>query len=84
MSDEVQEFAGKLDTMFYEQRRDLHFAKQGVDPKNKGLCAAALPFREQSPEELAELKDKESHRSIAPSLQQPSEIQIVKLEADKK
>ena len=40
-SEQVQELAGKLDQMFLDQRRDLHYAKQGIDPRNDYAIALA-------------------------------------------
>ena len=43
----AEELAKNLPDMFLNQRRDLHYAMQGVDPKNQEQVARASPFRER-------------------------------------
>ena len=42
----AEDIAGTLDDMFLTQRRDLHYAMQGIDPKNEEQVARGEPFRE--------------------------------------
>ena len=45
-SETVEALAENLDDMWYKQRRDMHFARQGIDPKNEFLCQLAKPFKD--------------------------------------
>lgn len=40
----VMDLAGNLDDMFEGQRRDMHYAKMGVDPHNSNQVALAPPY----------------------------------------
>ena len=42
----AEDIAENLDDMFLNQRRDLHFAMQGIDPKNDEQVARGDPFVE--------------------------------------